>query len=208
MSEITFVNIRPEFAQALEQLQRDSFPTLAEHELMVADHFLNHCKLCPECNFVGLDGERVMALGAGFFIDFDLDKPGHTFKEIISGGYYSRHDPAGAWYYGADISVHPDYRGRGVGRRLYELRKDVVRRYNKRGIVAGGLLPDYAQHKHAMSPHEYVEKVVAGKLRDSTLSFQLGNGFVVYGMLEGYIEDSAADNWSSLIVWENPDYRP
>jgi hypothetical protein len=50
--------------------------------------------------------------------------------------------------------------------------------------------------------------VVAGTLQDATLSFQLRNGFRVRGLIENYIEDSASDNWSTLIEWVNPDYRP
>ena len=200
--------IQPRFAAALEQLQRDCFPTLGEGELMREEHFLSHCRLFAEGNFVALDGERVIGLGSGFLIDFEFDQAQHSFQEIIDGGFYSRHDPGGDWYYGADISVHPEYRRRGVGSRLYQARKDIARRLNRRGIVAGGLIPGYADYKSAMAPQDYVDKVVAGELYDSTLSFQLGRGFEARGLLENYIEDDASDNWATLIVWENPDYRP
>lgn len=59
-----------------------------------------------------------------------------------------------------------------------------------------------------MSAEEYVSRVVAGELYDSTLSVQLKNGFRVVTMLRDYIEDSASDNWAVLILWENPDYDP
>jgi GNAT superfamily N-acetyltransferase len=204
-SEIRLTTIRPEHAAGLEQLQRDCFPTLGAHELMRAEHFLSHCRLFPEGNFVLLDGERVIGLGSGFLTDFDLERPGHTFQEMIAGGYFTNHDPAGAWYYGADISVHPDYRGQGLGKRLYDARKEVVRRLGRRGIVAGGMLPGYPEHRERLSLPDYVGKVVAGELHDPTLSFQLKNGFRVAGLLEGYISDSATDDWATLIVWDNPD---
>jgi hypothetical protein len=35
---------------------------------------------------------------------------------------------------------------------------------------------------------------------------QLRMGFEVRGMLPGYIEDTASDNWATLIVWPNPTY--
>ena len=192
----------------LEQLQRDCFPTLGEDELMREAHFLNHCRLFPEGNFVALAEKRVIGLGSGFLIDFDFEHAQHSFQEIIDGGFYSHHDADGDWYYGADISVHPDYRRRGVGSLLYRARMDIVRRLNRCGIVAGGLIPGYVQYKAEMSPSAYVDKVVAGDLYDSTLSFQLGRGFKVRGMLENYIEDEASDNWATLIVWDNPDYQP
>ncbi len=205
---IEIKTIEPRFASALEQLQRDCFPTLGQDELMRAEHFLNHCRLFPEGNFVALADERVIGLGSGFLINFDFDQAQHSFQEIIAGGFYSHHDPNGDWYYGADISVHPDYRRRGVGASLYRARKDIAQRLNRRGIVAGGLIPGYADCKSTMSPQTYVDKVIAGELYDSTLSFQLGRGFKVRGLLENYIQDDASDNWATLIVWDNPDYQP
>ena len=123
---IRIETIEPRFARPLEQLQRDCFPTLGENELMREEHFLNHCRLFPEGNFVALWRDRVIGLGSGFLIDFDFDQAQHSFQEIISGGFYSNHDPDGAWYYGGDISVHPDFRRRGVGSMLYEARMGIV----------------------------------------------------------------------------------
>lgn len=90
---------------------------------------------------------------------------------------------------------------------LYAARKGIVQGMNRRGIVAGGLIPDFAKYKRSMTPQEYARKVAAGDLYDSTLSFQLGRGFQLRGMLRDYIDDQASDNWATLIVWENPAYR-
>ena len=207
-SDIRIDTIRPRYAPALEQLQRDCFPTLGADELMREEHFVNHCRLFPAGNFVALQGERVIGLGSGFLIDFDFAQAQHNFQEIIDGGFYSKHDPDGDWYYGGDISVHPGFRRRGVGSLLYQARMDVVKRLNRRGIVAGGLIPGYAEHKTSLSPQAYVDQVVAGELYDSTLSFQLKRGFAVRGLLRDYIEDDASDNWATLIVWDNPELRP
>ena len=31
---------------------------------------------------------------------------------------------------------------------------------------------------------------------------------MVRGLLENYSGDSASDNWATLIVWDNPTFRP
>ena len=204
-SELVLTTLRAEHAEGLERLQIACFPTLAPFERMRQEHFLSHAALFPEGNFVVLDGKKVVGLGSGFLTNFDFTAK-HTFWEAVSEGFYTRHDPNGAWYYGGDISVHPDYRGFGLGRKLYGARKEVVRRLGRRGIVAGGMLPGYAAHK-SMSIHGYVQKVVAGELSDPTLSFQLKNGFEVRGLLENYLDDDASDGWATLIVWENLNYE-
>jgi ribosomal protein S18 acetylase RimI-like enzyme len=196
-------------APYLERLQLACFPKLAPHELLREEHFLSHLRVFPEGDVVAVAsvaGElRVVGLGAGFFVDFDIDHPGHRFKDVIAGGYFTNHDPDGDWYYGADLSVHPEHRGRGIGRRLYDARKAICVRHGRRGIVAGGSLPGYAQHKQAMSAATYVAKVAAGELFDATLTMQLRNGFEARGVIGGYIEDAAADGWASFLVWRNPD---
>lgn len=207
----------PEHAPALEELQRVCFPYLSEAERMKAEHFLRHLEVFPEGEFVAVtdrdpDGgelgrEVVIGLGSGFLTRFDLSHPHHSFLEAIAGGTYAHHDPQGDWYYGADISVHPDYRGKGVGTLLYRARQDLVRRLGLRGIVAGGALPGYARHAGRLSVAEYVAAVARGELHDPTLSFQLANGFEALGVIEGYMTDETTGDAASLIVWRNPDHR-
>jgi GNAT superfamily N-acetyltransferase len=206
MPELTITNIEPAHFGGLEALQRACYPTLAEHELMKVEHFRSQHAIFPQGQFVVLDGERVIGQGSGFFIDFDFDHPDHRFHEICDNFYFRNHDPDGAYYYGADISVHPDYQGHGIGKLLYKARKEVAASHNRRGIVAGGMLPGFVHYKQRMSVQEYVARVVAGELFDPTLSFQLKQGFTVRGLLPDYLDDSAADNWATLIVWENPQY--
>lgn len=204
MADIVIVNIRPEHAPQLRQLQLICFPTVPPDELFHEEELVAMCDRFPEGNFVALDGATVVGLGAGMYTDFDMDHWQHKMDDIIDSG----HDPAGAYYYGTDISVHPGWRGRGIGRLLYEARKGVVRQANKRGIVAGGFVPGYAQHKNSMSIESYVERVCASELFDPTLSFQLRNGFVVHGILRDYMTIGNSDGFATLIVWDNPDYQP
>ena len=205
--EVVIQNIRPIHAKELEQMQRECFPTLADSELMREEHFLNHCELFPEGNFVALIEGRIVGLGSGFLTDFDFEDTEHTYSEIIDDGFYSHHDDDGDWYYGGDISVHPDFRRRGVGAMLYEARKNIVVGLNRKGILAGGLIPDYVDYKDSLSPFEYVYKVINDELFDSTLTFQLRHDFAVRSLLPNYIKDEASDNWATLIVWKNPEYK-
>lgn len=207
MSELIYQNLTADLAEECSALELAAFPHADPTELLSSEDIAAYAEVFPEGFFVALLDGRAVGQGAGIFLDFDFDHPQHTIMEITGEHQCGNHDPKGAWYYGTDIVVHPDFRRRGIGARLYELRKDLVRRHNRRGIIAGGHLHDFAEHKGRMSATEYVDRVVAGDLYDATLSFQINNGFEAVGVLENYIADEATDGWSSLIVWTNPDYE-
>ncbi len=106
------------------------------------------------------------------------------------------------------MCVHPDYRRRGIGRRLYESRKEIVRAFGLKGVVAGGMLVGYHRHCGAMAAEEYLAKVVAGELVDPTVTFQLRCGFKVKGVIPNYIEDDSCKGFAALILWENDHQQP
>ncbi|HEX6286471.1 MAG TPA: GNAT family N-acetyltransferase [Acidimicrobiia bacterium] len=199
---IEIVNLVADMAPALEEIELLCFPMANPEDLLSADDIVAYAEVFPEGYFVALLDGVPVGQGAGIYLDFDFDRPQHTIAGITGEHQCGNHDPNGDWYYGTDISVHPDHRGLGIGSMLYEARKDLVRRAGKRGIIAGASLPGYFEHKEYMSAAEYVEDVVAGRLTDPTLSFQMSHGFEVRGMLENYLEDEADDGWAALIVWE------
>jgi GNAT superfamily N-acetyltransferase len=190
-------------AEDLERIELLSFPMANPDDLLSADDIRAYAEMFPRGYFVALEDGVPVGQGAGIYLDFDFDHPQHTIAGITGDHQCANHDPDGQWYYGTDISVHPDFRGRGIGGLLYRARKALVVEDGKRGIIAGASLPGYFEHKGAMSAGEYVERVVAGELTDPTLSFQISQGFEVRGMLEGYLEDEADDGWAALIVWES-----
>lgn len=202
---LDYVNLAVHHADALEEVERVAFPMVDPADLYDAAELRLLAETFPEGNFVVLDDGRPIGMGLGILIDIDPTDTQHSLAEVAAT---ANHRADGPWYYGTDISVDPEYRGRGIGRRLYELRKDCVRRLGKRGIVAGGVLPGYAAHIGQMSAQEYVDKVVAGELRDPTLTFQLENGFEARGVIENYLHDPSVGNNAVLIVWDNPELTP
>lgn len=202
-SGLFYVNIARPMARALEDLELKSYPTASAEELYNAGDFEMLATDFPLGNVVGFDVEDPaypVAAGLGVRVNFDFDHPQHTCDDINDD------DPTGPWYYGTDIFVRPEYRRRGIGKEIYDLRKHVCRELNLQGIVAGGVLPGFADHKHTMSADDYIAEVKAGRLYDPTLTFQLENGFDAVCALEDYLTDPKVDNWASLIVWRNPDY--
>jgi GNAT superfamily N-acetyltransferase len=207
---IQIMNTRPEHVRALAKMQRVIFPTLTPEELLTTAHYRKHLELFPDGQLVALaiQGDKAKVVGATttFRTHFDFNDIQHSFLEVIDGGWLTHHDPDGGWLYGADLGILPRYRGMKIGTRLYQARRDTVKRLNLRGEIAGAILPGYRQHRHHMTVDSYVEKVVAGKLADPTLSMQLKNGFKVRGILYHYYEGDV-DHHAALIVRENAEYR-
>jgi len=202
VGELRIVNLTEDLAPACAALELIAFPTADPLDLLTEEDIRAYARVFPDGFFVVLDGDEVVGQGAGIFLDFDFDHPQHTIRGITGDHQCANHDPAGDWYYGVDIVVHPDHRRRGIGRRLYDLRKELVRHHGKRGIVAGGHLHDYPRYRHEMDVGTYVARVAAREIHDDTLTFQMDNGFEIRGVLYGYIRDEATDDAAALIVWE------
>jgi GNAT superfamily N-acetyltransferase len=208
---ITVINTQPEHVAALAAMNRIIFPTLTEEELLTEAKYLKHLDLFPAGQFVAVlrdgDGETVVGATSTYRTDFDFNHIQHTFLEAVAGGWLTNHDPDGAWLYGADLGVQPDYRGQGIGRKLYNARRDLARRLNLRGEIAGGMIPGYDRYRDAYTVGQYVEQVSEGELHDPTLTMQLRNGFEVRGILYDHITDPRANDCATLIVRVNPDYE-
>jgi GNAT superfamily N-acetyltransferase len=196
---LVVASARTEHAAQLESLQRVVFPTLADEERFKAKHYLKHFDLFPAGQFVGLDGDRVVAATATIRLHFDFDCS-HTFADIIQGGWLTSHQPDGDWLYGADVGVHPEYRGRGLARALYAARQELVWTLGLEGQVTAGMMSGYGAVKHRMSAEDYYEGLVAGRINDPTLSMQRRVGFEFRGLLKDYLQDPVCDNYSVLIV--------
>ena len=210
-SGLQYVRIEPHMCAKLEELELIGFPTADPADLYDEAELLLLAADFPEGSAVGFDGDgrdNPVAVGLGVRTHFDFDNPQHNLKDFFADApTESGDDPDGPWYYGTDIVVRPDYRRRGIGQELYDLRKQICVELNLAGIVAGGVIPGFAEHKEHMSADDYVAKVVAGELYDATLTFQLENGFEAPCALYNYIEDPEVDSAASLIVWHNADYQ-
>jgi len=206
MSDLVFTTASSDRAEELVALELLCFPTIDREDLITVEGIELQEKLFPEGAFMVLDGDRVVAMASGVFVDYDITRPQHSMEEVTGVHGVGNHDPEGEWYYGIDIAVHPEYRGRGIARKLYEQRKQLVVDHDRKGFIAGGVIPGYAEHKDVMSAEEYVQAVSDGALHDPTLTVQLANGFEAVGAISDYVLDATTDNWASFIVWRNPEF--
>ncbi len=200
----------PRDIPALVQLNRAAYPTMAEDNVVWGEsHLTSHLRIFPQGQLVAEMNGRLVGAVASLIVNMGPDPLRyHTWSGVTDSGYFTNHDPTGDTLYGADVYVHPDARGQGVGAALYEARRQLCRRLNLRRILAGGRLWNYHEHATRMSPEEYAQRVVAGELHDLVLSFQLSHGFSLRGVMPNYLRDRHSHNYGALIEWLNPDYHP
>ena len=206
--KLRIVNSSLDMVEQLEAIQRASFPTLSEEEIITARHYEAHIQRFPQGQFAVINETgQPIACSTDFRTKVDFDHFEHRYIDAVDHNWLGNHDPDGDWLYGADIGVLPEYRRRGIGRMLYQARQNLIRHLNLKGHVAGGMLKGFSNYKDTLSVEEYVAKVEAGELFDPTVSVQLKVGFKIHGIIQHYVDDPSCDNKAAFIVWHNPDYR-
>lgn len=190
---------------AVVELQHRVFPGMPT---WTAENLDAHLSVFPEGQLVATDDDgRVIGSASSLIIDWDDYAEDAKWVTITDHGSFTTHNPLGKTLYGADISVAPEARGKGVGSAFYEARKKLVRERGLKRLLTGGRIPGYAAVADQTTPERYVSDVVAGRRRDPTLSFQLANGLVVLDVVRDYMTDPASRGNATLLEWLNPEYQ-
>ena len=67
-------------------------------------------------------------------------------RRLLDRDCSKNHDPLGDSLIRADISVHSDFRYKGLATMLYNARKELAIKMNLRRVIAGGRLYDYYKY--------------------------------------------------------------
>lgn len=206
-SLIIIRNTLPEDIPKIVKLQEESFPYLARYgNVWHPRELQSHIRVFPEGQFCAELNGAVVASSSSLMVFLEPEYKEHTWKDITADGTMTNHNPNGDSLYGADISTHPKVRYEGIGKMLYDARKDMVKRLNLRRMISGGRLFNYCENAN-MSPLQFAEKVIKLELHDPVLSFELDNEFKFIKILPNYLDDVRSLNNASFIEWLNPEYQ-
>ncbi|MBW2508045.1 MAG: bifunctional GNAT family N-acetyltransferase/carbon-nitrogen hydrolase family protein [Deltaproteobacteria bacterium] len=187
--------------------QLAAYPTFPPEVLPAARELQFELEAFPDGQLVAVMDDEVIGYASSLIVQLDDDSPWYSWGEITGNGTFSTHTPSGDTLYGADIAVHPDYRGLGVSGKLYQGRKRILKRFNLRRMVAGGRIPGYREHAGSITPEQYVARVIAGELRDPSLNAHLRAGYTVRSVHMGYSRDEHSLDYATFLEYENPSYR-
>ncbi len=203
--KIVVRNTAPEHFAGITEIASLIYPDITPWQ---EDHLSSHLRAFPQGQFVAIEQASGLVVGvcSGLVIDWDAQESTDTWNALTADGYYTNHDPVhGNTLLAADVMVRPGFQGRGVGRSLYQRgRLDLVRQLGLGRVVAGSRLRGYHRYAARLSAEQYVGEVVAGRLNDPTLSFQLHMGFEVESVVPSYfVGDPESLGWAAIIQWVN-----
>lgn len=180
-----------------------------EKELYNARQYLMQLRAFPQGQFLAEIDGKIVGYATSLIVQLeDEDENYYRYVELSGGGTFSTHTPPGDTLYGADIAVHPDYRGQGVAGALYVARKRLVKKFNLRRMVAYGRIPGFVHYLDQLTPEEYVEKVKQGELKDSALNAHLKAGYEVKRVILDLLQDEESLNYCTYLVYENKKFDP
>ena len=193
---------------AIVACQNAAYPNIARESLSDPRKLRMQLDAFPYGQFLAEYDGRVIGYCSSLIVQLDDDSPWYSYNEITGVGTFSTHDPSGDTLYGADIAVHPDFRGQGVAQKLYKRRRNLLKKFNLRRMVAGGRIPGYASYAKSMSPEQYVEAVKRRDLKDFALSAHLKAGYSVLSVHYAYLNDAESMNYATHLEMLNPDFDP
>ncbi len=167
----------------------------------------SHLKIFPEGQIVAVETStgEIVGMSASLVILWDDYRIEESWHDFTDGGKFTNHDAKnGRTLYGAEVMVAPDRRGKGIGKKIYSARRELVEKLGLLRIRAGARLRNYHRCAERMSPEEYVRKVIEKEIGDPTLSFQLRQNFKVIAVVSGYLPNDAESlGKAAIIEWIN-----
>ena len=198
-------NVTKKDISKIVELQKASFPDMAAYGMIWPSSFLqSHIDIFPEGQFCAEVDGRIVGSASSLIVSLKPEHAEHTWYDITGEGLFTTHNPNADSLYGADISIHPEFRRKGIATTLYNLRKDLAVKLNLRRIIAGGRLYNYYKYAKIMSAEQYAKKAANGEIKDPVIFFQLKNGFKIIKVLPNYLYDKRSLNYAAFIEWLNP----
>lgn len=199
------LNPLPKHFEQMQALCKKVYPF---HRPWSIEELESHRSYFPDGQLIVIDTENDKVVGQAFclIISWNDYSPQDSWLDYTSSGFFHNHDPKnGKTLYGAEVMVDPEYRGQGIGKLLYEGRRNIVEQNDLKRIRAGARIRGYSKFKDKLSPQEYVIKVINKEIYDPTLSFQLGQGFKVIDVASNYLlNDPESLGYAAVIEWLNP----
>lgn len=186
---------------AVVDLQKAAFPPPFSEDLhWDAEHLVHHISVFPAGQFVAAIEDRITGSCSNAIIPEEAWQAHESWGRTVGGPNIRRHTPNGSTLYGLDITVHPEFRNRGVGRQFYDTRYKLVESLSLQRYGTGCRLPGF-QTSGVSSPAAYAQEVVDGSRIDRVLTPLLRYNLSFLQVVSNYMEDEESGNAAALLEW-------
>jgi GNAT superfamily N-acetyltransferase len=193
--------------EGIVALQSACFPPPFPQELLWRpEHLVRHLEAFPLGQFVFVADGQVVGSASSLLVSEEVWCAHLSWEETTGGFFFTGHDPSGTTLYGADISVHPSFRGRGIARSLYKARFDLVRRLGLKRYGTTCRIPGWREWSVLDPPSNplqetYCRQVVLGHHNDRVLTPLLRMGLEYVGVVYGNMEDEESGDAAAILEW-------
>jgi len=171
-------------------------------------HIQRLLDLFPEGQLCILYDNKVVGCTLSLIVDYRKFGDNHTYAQITGDYSFDTHTPNGNVLYGIELFIDPGFRGMRLGRRLYDVRKELCENLGLQSILFGGRIPNYKNFASDLKPKDYIQKVKLKEIHDPVLNFQLSNDFHVRKVLTNYLPgDKDSMDYAVLMEWNNIYYQ-
>lgn len=193
--------MQPHHIQQAVKLQRVAFPPPFDESLLwQPEHLAKHLELLPSAQWVATVGGEVVATCSNTLLSESNFFSRKTWDERVGGYFLATFDGSGSTLYGLDISVHPGFQGKGIGRALYNKRFDWVRTHNKTRYGTSCRIPDFAT-SGVTDVRDYVTQVAEATRTDRTLTPLMKYGMRILDVLPHHMDDEESGHNAVLLEW-------
>ncbi len=203
--KVEVLTMEQDHVSGVVALQRACFPPpFPDSLLWRQEDLMNHLARFPEGQFVVVSDGQVIGSASNLIVNEDVWIAHADWRSTTGGPAFLGHLETGTTLYGADISVHPEHRFKGVGRSLYGARFSLVRTLGLNRFGTACRIPDWREwmivHRNS-DKDTYCRAVFSGEARDRTLSPLLRIGLQYRGVIESYMSDEESGDAAALLEW-------
>lgn len=194
--------------RSIQEMERSVYPPpWPQDDLWSTEQLKSHIDVFAEGAICAEYEDEIVGTMTTLIVD-ELPDDTHTWEEITDHGYLaSSHNEQGDTLYVADLQVDPTHRSLGIGKKLMNESYDLVRRLGLRRLIGAVRMPGYYKYAKQLTPEEYVQAVLEGRLKDPVVTFMLHCGRKPIKVVKNYLHDIKSGNNALLMEWRNPDFN-
>jgi ribosomal protein S18 acetylase RimI-like enzyme len=188
------------------RVEKEAWP---EEIRAMRDKFESRLEVFPEGFFLAFVDSKLAGVSTSEIINLNPWTPPTSWEQTTDEGYIRRtHRNDGNTVYVVSIGVSDWAQGRGLGTKLLDAQKRLVKEKGLRYLALGSRIPGYREY-HSANPaitaQEYAKMADANnEPLDPEVRFYARCGFEIAKVAPNYMgDDPESENYGVVMIWEH-----